>query len=262
MSSLIEPWACASRLVGEDFNLDQQPHPNVSRGYALPEPAIFTNHHEDGSCQTYFSAMWLKLQLVIMHCIHRHGTLACLRHPNDWHKILGFELHGEKKLDSKAAEICQKFIVDMQVELDAANIVCAYLLCFNFSLIFCYGTLTSMASTMLLHPGRASNTLGIFLMKFVKKILQELFTISFKLDVGMTDCYLYWLQLEGFDTSELEEGKAVTFDELDASTCEEHHVKVASFQPGFTGESNTDFSLWDVAKWRAVMHKLYFFMLS
>lgn len=95
-----------------------------------------------------------------------------------------------------------------------------------------------------------------------KKILQELFTISFKLDVGMTDCYLYWLQLEGFDTSELEEGKAVTFDELDASTCEEHHVKVASFQPGFTGEGNTDFSLWDVAKWRAVMHKLYFVMLS
>lgn len=89
MPSLIEPWACASRLVGEDFNLDQQPHPNVSRGYALPEPAIFTNHHEDGSCQTYFSAMWLKLQLVIMYCIHRHGTLACLRHPNDWHKSWG-----------------------------------------------------------------------------------------------------------------------------------------------------------------------------
>lgn len=129
----IEPWAHASRSVGEDFDSNQQPRRNVSRGYALPEPALFANHRDDGSRQAYF-AMWLKVRLVIMYRIRRHGTLACLRHPNDWRKILGFELHGRKKADSKAAEIRQQFIVDMQAELDAANIVRAYIPCYN---IFC-----------------------------------------------------------------------------------------------------------------------------
>lgn len=90
-----------------------------------------------------------------------------------------------------------------------------------------------------------------------QEILQELCTISFKLDVGMADCYLYRLRPVGFNSIELKEGEATMFNELDASTHEEQHVKVASFLPGFTREGDTDFSSRDVAKRRVAMYRLY-----
>lgn len=78
----------------------------------------------------------------------------------------------------------------------------------------------------------------------------------------MADRYLYRLRPVGFDSIELEEGEATMFNELDASTREERHVKVASFLPGFTGEGDTGFSSRDVAKRRVAMYRLYCIMLS
>ncbi|KAE9403718.1 hypothetical protein BT96DRAFT_936159 [Gymnopus androsaceus JB14] len=238
MPMSIEAWSDACYTFSHDFDQQQGPRPNVSCNYVLPEPALFANHSQDDSRQAYF-AMYLKLRLVIMYRIRSKGMLECLRSAGDWRKILGLELHGTKK-DSQAGKIRGKFIADMQAELDNANI--------NLDLADLHKVVPSWCGIQ--YPEEIPDSV-------CKEILQEIFTISFKLELAMADQYLYQLQPDGFDSVELEEGEQPMFDELDALTYEEWKVKVSVFLPGFTAEGNTGFSSRDQATRRAAMYKLY-----
>lgn len=89
-------------------------------------------------------------------------------------------------------------------------------------------------------------------------MLAEIFALSFKWEVQLADRCFYKLKPEGFDVP----GEVVSFDELDASSYEDHAVKVREWMPGFIGGSDLGFGSFYPAKRQKATYALFRVMLG
>lgn len=110
----IESWVTASKTIGKTFDNNQPERPGVSRKYVLPEPSLFAGHSDEGARQAMLKT-FLKVREVLFYDISTRGTLNCLKSPQDWRRMMGLELHGQKSgKETRESRMRKKLRVDLQ----------------------------------------------------------------------------------------------------------------------------------------------------
>lgn len=119
-------WVEASKRVGKCFDKNQKSRPGVSRDYILPDPALFLNHQNKYSRQSFFKT-YLKRCDMLLYIIDSLDPLLCLRSPATWHRVLGLELHGQKS-DSREGQLrCQiRNDLNKVVSKSSSTLVCLF----------------------------------------------------------------------------------------------------------------------------------------
>lgn len=116
-SSLLQ-WVLASETIGQTFNNNQPECQGISCHYVLPEPALFANYSNEESRQVFIKT-YLKLCELLLYEIKTCGSLACLKSPQEWQRMMGLELFLENNTESREAKKRNKTSAALQ---EAASI--------------------------------------------------------------------------------------------------------------------------------------------
>lgn len=112
MPPLVATWVKASREIGANFDLSQQPPEGVSRGYAMPEAALLANLANEKTRQGFF-AMFIKLSDLLAYRVGFMGPAHAGLSNDEWQRILGLEVLGSTE-GTKADAARQQLIKRLQ----------------------------------------------------------------------------------------------------------------------------------------------------